>query len=465
VHEAKTQLTVKGGMETVLGWVCAYTPEEVFAALGIRSVRLYGGESQTSAMRYLPANLCPLVRACLSEGLDNAGTDASLSGVVLTASCHAMVHLANAFQQARGANGQFFVHLLDLPRTFGRDDQAACRAFAADLRGLAGRLGEFYGVAWSDEAFLTAIYRQQQVRLLLRELYRMRRERPERFRSAGLLELARAAGRTRKEELVPVLSRLVASLQDAGSNQGPDAGSLVSDFPPEAGGRLVSDCRPEASTDPIHSLIDQSDPPGWRLAGAHPETEDRIGGRQDGGSAAVFLEQLRRQGSPLGPRLLVTGNSLPPAYLDLIEDLGGNVAGDDLCQGYRYCLPDTEPGSSSNENDLFMVLARSYLQRPPCPRMLAGTERFAYLQALIRECRAQGVIYHTLKFCDAAIYDYALLRSRFMDAGIPVLYLETEYRDTGLEQASTRIQAFLEVLGPPTVQQVLGFSEGLPSPR
>ena len=433
----------------MLGWVCAYTPEEVFAALGIRSCRLYGGENQASAVQYLPVNLCPLARACLSEGLDSTGTGASLSGVVLTASCHALVHLANAFQHARGGNGQFFVHLLDLPRTFGRDDEVACGAFAAALRDLAGRLGEFYGVSWNDDACLTAIDQQQQVRLLLRELYRMRRERPEQFRAAGFLELVRAAGRTRKEELAPVLSNLVASLQDTGSNQRPDV-------LPEARRQIVSDCGLNASVSQMPILMHQSDPPGGRPTGAYPEIEDRTrpsGDRQDGGHAAVvFLEGLRRLGSPLGPRLLVTGNSLPPAYLDLIEDLGGNVAGDDLCQSYRYCLPDAEPGLAGSGSDLFMILARSYLQRPACPRMLAGPERFAYLQALIRECRAQGVVYHSLKFCDASIYDYASLRNRFAEAGIPVLYLETEYRDAGLEQARTRIQAFLEVLGAPDVR-------------
>jgi benzoyl-CoA reductase/2-hydroxyglutaryl-CoA dehydratase subunit BcrC/BadD/HgdB len=359
-------------------------------------------------VQYLPVNLCPLARACLNEGLDNVGTGEPLSGVVLTASCHALVHLANAFQRARGGNGKFFVHLLDLPHTFGREDEAACRVFAAALQDLAGRLGEFYGVAWNDEAFLTAIDQQQQVRLLLRELYRMRRERPELFRAAGLLELVRSAGRTRKEEVALVLSSLVASLRDPGSG---DNWNGVRD------------------------------------------------GVQDGGpAAAIFLKCLRRQGSPLGPRLLVIGNSLPPAYLDLIEDLGGNVVGDDLCQSYRYCLPDIEQALDGGGRGLFMTLARSYLRRPPCPRMLAGPERFAYLQALIRECRAQGVVYHTLKFCDASIYDYALLRNHFMDAGIPVLYLETEYRDAGLEQARTRIQAFLEVLDSQPVQRVLGFS-------
>jgi len=407
----------------VLGWVCAYTPEEIFTTLEIRSCRLYGGDNRVGVVQYLPANLCPLARSCLSEGLDNAGIGASLSGVVLTTSCHALVHLANAFQHTRGGNGKFFVHLLELPRTFGRDDEVTCRAFAAALRDLAGCLGEFYGVSWNDSAFLTAIDQHRQVRLLMRELYRMRREHPEQVRAAGLLELVRAAGRTRQDELVPMLSSLIASLQDTGSKR-----------------QAVTDCGLNVSAD-LKSLVQRSDP-----LGGHPASS------QHGPDADVFLEHLRRQGSPGGPRLLVIGNSLPPAYLDLIEDLGANVAGDDLCQSYRYCLPDTETGANGSGSDLFMALSRSYLQRPACPRMLAGQERFAYLQALIQECRAQGVVYHALKFCDASSYDYALLRNCFAEAGIPVLYLETEYRDAGLEQARTRIQAFLEVLGGPEVR-------------
>ena len=70
------------------------------------------------------------------------------------------------------------------------------------------------------------------------------------------------------------------------------------------------------------------------------------------------------------------------------------------------------------------------------------------------------MVYHALKFCDACLYDYALLRNRFTEVGIPVLYLETEYRDAGLEQARTRIQAFLEMLGHTTR---FGIRTGLPS--
>lgn len=367
----------------MLGWVCTYTPEEIFATLGLESYRLYGddrGEYAKADLEYLPVNFCPLGRACLNEGMANP----SLTGVVLAASCHALVHLASAFRYSGERRGkEFFVHLLDLPRTPDGND-AAVRAFASSLRAMAGRLSSFYGAAWDDGAFSEALRAHQRVRRLLRELYRLRRERPEDFRAAGLLEVVRAAGRAKKDEFHPILDGIVKALK--GNKNG----------------------------------------------------ESRV----DGSPAAALLAGLRRRGSPGGPRLLVAGSPLPFAYLDLIEELGGNIAGDDLCQGYRYCLTEVKEGP-----DPFISLAGGYLERVPCPRMLAGKERFSYLLSLARETGARGVIYHALKFCDASLYEYPLLRERFAEAGIPVLYLETEYRDVGLEQARTRIQAYLELLG------------------
>ncbi|HHW41219.1 MAG TPA: 2-hydroxyacyl-CoA dehydratase [Syntrophomonadaceae bacterium] len=368
----------------MLGWVCTYTPEEIFATLGLESYRLYGddrGEYAKADLEYLPVNFCPLGRACLNEGMGKGNP--SLTGIVLAASCHALVHLAGAFKYAGERRGkEFFVHLLDLPRTSG-DGDAAVRAFASSLRSLAGRLSSFYGVAWNDGAFYGALQAHQSVRRLLRELYRLRMGQPENFRAAGLLEVVRAAGRAKKDEFLPVLDGIVKALK--GDVNG----------------------------------------------------ESRV----DGSPAAALLAGLRRGGSPQGPRLLVVGSPLPFAYLDLIEELGGNIAGDDLCQGYRYCLPEVEEGP-----DPFLSLARGYLGRVPCPRMLAGKERFSYLLSLARKAGARGVIYHALKFCDASLYEYPLFREYFAEAGIPVLYLETEYRDAGLEQARTRIQAYLELL-------------------
>jgi len=360
----------------MLGWICTYTPEEIFAALGLDSFRLYGKDN-TVALSYFPVNFCPLARACFGDGESRLGS--SLSGVVLTASCHALVRLADGFKAV--GRGNIFVHLLDLPRLCSGHNMAAVRSFSLSLRNLTDELSAFYGVKWDEGMFRSAVEGHRRVRHLLRQIYQLQCEHPESVRAAGLLEVVRAASQGKKDTFYPILLSVVKSLR--------------------------------GETDPA-----------------------------PGSQAGVLLKQIKRRGSLLGPRLLVVGSPLPAVYLDLFEELGANIAGDDLCQGYRYCLPEI-----GDDPDPFNALACGYLSRVPCPRMLSGVERMAYLRERAAECRVDGIIFHALKFCDNSLYEFPLIHSFMEKEGIPVLYLETEYRDAGLEQVRTRVQAFLEILG------------------
>jgi benzoyl-CoA reductase/2-hydroxyglutaryl-CoA dehydratase subunit BcrC/BadD/HgdB len=370
------------GEEKMLGWICAYTPEEIFSALGLDSFRLYGiGQAAAASLSYFPANFCPLARGCFCEG-EEMLRDSSLSGIVLTASCHALVHLANGFKDnACRQKRRLFVYLLDLPRTCGFRNRAARVSFSLSLRDLVRELSSFYGVTWDEGKFWNAVEEHRQVRSLLRRIYLFQQERPESLRAAGVLEAVRAAGRSKKSDFYPVLRSVVEGL---------------------LGGEVPA--------------------PGSR--------------------AEKLLSGMRRRGSTGGPRLLVLGNSIPSVYLDLFEEMGADIVGDDLCQGYRYCLPEI-----AEEADPFAALARGYLERVPCPRMLSAGEYKEQLRKRLESCRPDGVVYHALKFCDSYLYQFPLIRQFLADEGLPVLYLETEYRGVGLEQARTRVQAFLEMVG------------------
>ena len=115
-------------METVLGWVCAYTPEEVFMAMGIRSYRLCGGERgrpfAAPAGQPLPAG--PPERGRRPPGKPPAGALPPEPGRMLRSRAWWRRHPATPWftwptpYSTPGGNGHFFVHLLDLPRTFGR---------------------------------------------------------------------------------------------------------------------------------------------------------------------------------------------------------------------------------------------------------------------------------------------------------------------------------------------------------
>ena len=58
--------------------------------------------------------------------------------------------------------------------------------------------------------------------------------------------------------------------------------------------------------------------------------------------------------------------------------------------------------------------------------------------------KADGIIYHTVQFCDNYAYEYAWLKGILKR---PMLLLETDYTKQSYGQILTRIQAFLESLG------------------
>lgn len=140
--------------------------------------------------------------------------------------------------------------------------------------------------------------------------------------------------------------------------------------------------------------------------------------------------------------LLVTGSiiaALPLART--VEEMGGNVVYFDTCCTSRWYHQEV-----SEEAEPFDALAAGYLGQTPCPRMHQSFERFGLLRQIIRDRQVQGVIHHTLKFCDVFIYEAHPFKLCLDEEGIPLLRIESDY-DFGVSgQISTRIQAFMEMI-------------------
>ena len=129
---------------------------------------------------------------------------------------------------------------------------------------------------------------------------------------------------------------------------------------------------------------------------------------------ACVRQQSDRQ---LKPRLMLSG-----CIIDRLEILGpieehGMVV-DHLCTGHCYL-----DGLVPQEGDPFPPVARRYLERVLCSRMIDQRRRLAYVHRLVDQYCVDGAIYHTLKSCDRSRYDYPLLKDELEDVGIPVLYL------------------------------------------
>ena len=84
---------------------------------------------------------------------------------------------------------------------------------------------------------------------------------------------------------------------------------------------------------------------------------------------------------------------------------------------------------------------RGLLSQFPCMRMEAAAGRDELIEKYARS--VDGIIYHTVQFCDNYSYEYAWLK-KVLDA--PMLQLETDYTKQSYGQVLTRIEAFLESL-------------------
>ena len=152
-------------------------------------------------------------------------------------------------------------------------------------------------------------------------------------------------------------------------------------------------------------------------------------------------------------RLLVTGNEIDDsAIIELIEDCGANVVGDDLCIGTRFFWHDVEM-----TEDPLDGLANHYLGDIRCPSTYRpggdgsrpeGLEfKFGHIKSLAQDCNASGVVIYVIKYCDALEWDVPDLRDYLQDNGFPVLHMEHDYFTLALAPLRTRIEAFVEMVG------------------
>lgn len=118
----------------------------------------------------------------------------------------------------------------------------------------------------------------------------------------------------------------------------------------------------------------------------------------------------------------------------ILEQHHVNVAFDLTCTGLKRKL-------LIEEDNLLPGYVRGLLTQFPCMRMEAAAGRDQLIQTYGGS--VDGVIYHTVQFCDNYSYEYAWLKEGFQK---PLLLLETDYTRQSYGQILTRVEAFLESL-------------------
>ena len=147
--------------------------------------------------------------------------------------------------------------------------------------------------------------------------------------------------------------------------------------------------------------------------------------RQEAQKASKKEEQLN---------IGIVGARANEAIKTILEERNIHIAFDVTCTGLRRkVLVDPE--------NVMLGYARGLLSQFPCMRMEVAANRDQLLKEYIDS--ADGIIYHTVQFCDNYSYEYAWLKDVITK---PMLLLETDYTKQSYGQILTRIEAFLESL-------------------
>ncbi|MFT8348860.1 acyl-CoA dehydratase activase [Clostridium saccharoperbutylacetonicum] len=120
--------------------------------------------------------------------------------------------------------------------------------------------------------------------------------------------------------------------------------------------------------------------------------------------------------------------------VEMIEKYDANILFNISCTG------DDRNYNLRNYN-IYSDYIRDLLSKLPCLHMVDISKRNDFLKKQIENL--DGIIYHTVKFCDIYSYEYADIKENY---DIPVLKVETDYTKQCEGQIKTRVEAFLESL-------------------
>ncbi len=118
----------------------------------------------------------------------------------------------------------------------------------------------------------------------------------------------------------------------------------------------------------------------------------------------------------------------------LITDHQAEITLDLTCTGIQRIY-------DLNSEQILPAYAHALLDQLPCMRMAAASNRQRILETY--EDRIDGIIYHTVKFCDIYAYEYTKLHET---SNLPILKIETDATAQCGGQILTRLEAFLESL-------------------
>ena len=146
----------------------------------------------------------------------------------------------------------------------------------------------------------------------------------------------------------------------------------------------------------------------------------------------IILKEKDKDNSKL--KIGILGARANDSIISIIENSNAKVSFNLTCTGIDRKF-------DIRNDDILDSYVSSLLNQIPCMRMKEAENRDKYVQRLEEDI--DGIIYHTVQFCDNYSYEYTWLKEK---KNTPMLLLETDCTKQSGGQIRTRIEAFLESL-------------------
>lgn len=131
----------------------------------------------------------------------------------------------------------------------------------------------------------------------------------------------------------------------------------------------------------------------------------------------------------------------PIELLEKLEDAGCYIMDDDFLLGWRWFVEEVPTPGDPVRN-----LAHAYLHGS----VYSGTKhdlrepKAEHLVKKVRQTESDAVIFLSAKFCEPALFDYALYRNALHAAAIPHLFLEFEEKMWIFDRVRGEVETFVE---------------------
>ncbi len=208
-NQAAKDWKAKGGK--IVGYNCIFIPEELIHAAGLLPYRVTGNDQELNvdnANAYLYTSTCSYIRTCFELALN--GQYDFLDAYLSASACEGVLRLGEIWSVYLPKIPMLMT--LDVPRKindrckeFYRDDLATARQ----------KLEEQFGVKIADEKIWESINLYEETRVLLHELYEMRKADHPPISGAEVMDVMNAAERLPREQFNALLKQLVQELKSS----------------------------------------------------------------------------------------------------------------------------------------------------------------------------------------------------------------------------------------------------------